>query len=126
MARVLGLNSLSGLFYYFRDNGCSSDNDCGINEHCALSLNLLKGQCRTLLRDSSLCARDEQCLSGLCMAGSCTSCTQDAHCSNGQFCANKYVPFVEKACTNFCGQICLISATCGGSCTSCGWDFRCS
>lgn len=114
------------MFHVCRDNSCSSDNECGLNEYCALSINLVRGQCRTLLRDGSYCARNEDCLSRLCSGGVCTSCTQDAHCPNGHYCSNKYLPLVEKACTNFCGQLCFLSATCGGQCTTCNWDFTCS
>jgi len=109
------------------DNGCSSDGDCGLNEHCAISITVLqqKGQCRTNLRDGSFCARQEECLSQICSGGVCTSCTQDGHCAEGQYCSNKYLPLVEKTCTNFCGELCILSATCGGSCPNCGWGLSC-
>ena len=107
------------------DNGCDSDAECGINEHCAFSLNIVRGQCRTLLADGAICLRKEDCLSGICQGGVCTSCTQDAHCPEKQFCSNKYVPFAEKKCTDYCGELCMLSSTCGGSCPTCSWGFTC-
>ena len=109
----------------FRDNGCQSDSDCGINEHCAASINVIKGQCRTQLPDGSLCTRNEECLHRICSGGVCSSCTQDEHCPGGQFCGNKYIPFVENVCTEYCGELCLFSAQCLGQCTTCGWGFVC-
>ena len=108
-----------------RDNGCSTDNDCGLNEHCAASINVLRGQCRTQLAHGSLCTRNQECIHQLCSGGVCTSCNQDAHCPSGQFCSNKYVPFIENVCTGYCNEICFFSSTCGGSCKNCGWGFTC-
>ena len=117
--------SLKRPLFVFRDNGCQSDSDCGINEHCAASINVIKGQCRTQLPDGSLCTRNEECLHRICSGGICSSCTQDEHCPEGQFCGNKYIPFVENVCTEYCGELCLFSAQCLGRCTTCGWGFVC-
>ena len=111
--------------FVIRDNGCQSDSDCGINEHCAASINVIKGQCRTQLPDGSLCTRNEECLHRICSGGICSSCTQDEHCPEGKFCGNKYIPFVENVCTEYCGELCLFSAQCLGRCTTCGWGFVC-
>ena len=112
-------------YSFSRDNGCSTDSDCGLNEHCAASINVLKGQCRTKLADGSLCTRNQECIHQLCSGGVCTSCNQDAHCPDGKFCSNKYVPFIENVCTGYCNEICFFSSTCGGSCKTCGWGFTC-
>ena len=117
--------SLKRPLFVIRDNGCQSDSDCGINEHCAASINVIKGQCRTQLPDGSLCTRNEECLHRICSGGICSSCTQDEHCPEGQFCGNKYIPFVENVCTEYCGELCLFSAQCLGRCTTCGWGFVC-
>ena len=112
------------LISFYRDNGCASDSDCGINEHCAISYTLVRGQCRTNLADGSFCVRNEECVNH-CSGNVCTSCTVDTDCPSEQYCANKYLPFLQNECSGYCGQYCLLSATCIGSCATCGWSFTC-
>ena len=71
------ISPLSQIIFKKRDNGCGADNECGFNEYCSgiTALGLLRGQCRTLLPDGSVCVRNEECLN-LCSSGRCTSCTQ--------------------------------------------------
>ena len=71
------ISPLSQIKFKKRDNGCGADNECGFNEYCSgiTALGLLRGQCRTLLPDGSVCVRNEECLN-LCSSGRCTSCTQ--------------------------------------------------
>ena len=68
---------LSQIIFQKRDNGCGADNECGFNEYCSgiTAFGLLRGQCRTLLSDGSVCVRNEECLN-ICSSGRCTSCTQ--------------------------------------------------
>ena len=71
------ISHLSQIIFQTRDNGCGADNECGFNEYCSgiTAFGLLRGQCRTLLPDGSVCVRNEECLN-ICSSGRCTSCTQ--------------------------------------------------
>jgi len=99
---------------------CSNDDDCGLNEYCALFV----GECRTKLPTGSLCVLDRECLDH-CGGGVCSVCTEDTHCGDADYCTYKYLPGIEKECSGYCGGFCLLSSQCGGECGTCGWSFTC-
>lgn len=99
---------------------CSSDGNCGLNEYCALWV----GECRTKLPAGSLCVLNRECLQH-CGGGLCSTCTEDTHCPDKEYCAYKYLPGIEKECSGYCGGLCLLSSQCAGECSTCGWSFTC-
>jgi len=100
---------------------CSSDDNCGLNEYCALFV----GECRTNLPDGSVCLLDKECLNHCGSGGVCSECTEDTHCDGEKYCAYKYLPAIQNECSGYCNSFCFLSAQCQGECNTCTWGFTC-